>query len=340
MAVAIGQITITDFNDAVSLTGFIESNKERTIIYNPDTSVYTPDWSESSLILDAKVFKPGTGGPIEVTDDLAESIIWQRRVNAGSWGAVVAGDGETASLVKNKRLTVNQNRLAGNNRVIEYRATAKYTDPSTNLTVDHVMIIEFDKRSNGSAVVTALCRTPNGNTFHNEVPASYIAKVELYRGAILDTNLVNYSWSKLNVGSGVWEAVNGATSNELTVTRDMVNGYAVFRGECYDNDPSSPTYEQTLKDTVAFVDMLDPLQMVIQSSGGTTFKNGVGTTDLTARLFRHGEEVDAAGTGYTYSWTKKDQGGSPSSFGSGKTVSVGTADVNVNTIFFCEAVKN
>ena len=339
MAVAVGQITITDFNDAVSLTGFIASNKVRTVLYNPDASSFNPDWGTSSLILDVKVFKPGTGGPAEVTDDLTQDIVWQRRVNGGSWGAVSTGDGETTSLTKKKRLTVDQNRLSGNNHSIEYRATAKYTDPLTNLTVDHVMEIEFSRISNGSAVVTAICKTPGGNTFHNEEPASLEAKVELYRGALLDTTLVTYSWSKLNVGAGTWSIVSGATANTLTVTRGMVDGYAVFRAEVYDNDPSSPTYQQTITDTIAFVDMMDPLQLVIEASSGTVFKNGVGNTDLTARLFRHGEEIDAAGTAYTYTWTKKDQGGSPGSFGTGKTKSVGTSDVNANTTFFCEATK-
>ena len=339
MAVAVGQITITDFNDAVSLTGFIASNKVRTVLYNPDASSFNPDWGSSSLILDVKVFKPGTGGPVEVTDDLAQNITWQRRINGGTWGAVSSGDGESTSLTKAKRLTVNQNRLTGGSNSIEYRATAKYTDPLTNLTVDHVMEIEFSRVSHGSAVVTAICRTPAGNTFHNEEPASLEAKVELYRGAILDTTLVSYSWSKLNVGAGTWSAVSGATSNTLTVTRGMVDGYAVFRAEVYDNDPSSPTYQETITDTIAFVDMMDPMQLVIEAANGTVFKNGVGSTDLTARLFRHGVEIDAAGTAYTYAWSKKDQGGSLTSFGTGKTKSVGTSDVNVNTTFFCEATK-
>ncbi len=341
MAVAVGQITLTDFNDAVSLTGFRASNKKRTILFNPDASTFTPDWSESSLVLDAKVFKPAMGGPEEVTDTLSKNIVWQRRVNGGSWVAVAVGDGETLSLTKNKRLTVDQNRLAGDNHSIEYRATAEYTDPKTNLTVEHVMEIEFSKVSSGSAVVTALCSSPNGNTFHNEYPASLEAKVQLYRGSLLDTDLVEYSWSKLNVGTGLWEAIAGQTDSTLTITRDMVDGYAVFRGEVYDNDPSSSTYEDTITDTVAFVDMMDPLQLEIVSSNGQVFKNGVGSTDLTARLFRHGKEIDVGGTEYSYAWSIKHQSEtSPSSFGTGKTVNVGTEDVNVNTTFFCEATKN
>lgn len=49
--------------------------------------------------------------------------------------------------------------------------------------------------------------------------------------------------------------------------------------------------------------------MVVESTAGNTFKNSSGSTSLKARLYRKGEELDTAGTGYTYKWSKRDKNG-------------------------------
>jgi hypothetical protein len=45
---------------------------------------------------------------------------------------------------------------------------------------------------------------------------------------------------------------------------------------------------------------------VIVSSRGGYFRNGNGTTNLTAKLFRAGVEIDVNGTEYEYEWTHTD----------------------------------
>ena len=51
MSKAQGQFTIVDLNDAVTLTGFINSNLAKTQMYNPDNDSYTPDWATTNLVL-------------------------------------------------------------------------------------------------------------------------------------------------------------------------------------------------------------------------------------------------------------------------------------------------
>ena len=53
MSKAQGQFTIVDLNDAVTLTGFINSNLAKTQMYNPDNDTYTPDWSNNKSGIDA-----------------------------------------------------------------------------------------------------------------------------------------------------------------------------------------------------------------------------------------------------------------------------------------------
>ena len=59
--VATGQITIIDYNDALTLSGFITSNVVKTQMYNPDNDSYTPNWASSPfLVLTPSLYRIGT----------------------------------------------------------------------------------------------------------------------------------------------------------------------------------------------------------------------------------------------------------------------------------------
>ena len=115
-----------------------------------------------------------------------------------------------------------------------------------------------------------------------------------------------------------------------------------FKCSIKDVDPASNTYNQTFEDSVVFIDQSDPIQVTVDSSAGNVFKNGEGSTTLTARLFRAGAEIDTAGTKYTYKWYKRDAGGDPIDFSdgsankTGKTMTVGSAEVDVKATFTVE----
>ena len=51
MSTAQGQFTIIDYNDALTLTGYIGSNLAKTQMYNPDNGSYNPDWASTNLVL-------------------------------------------------------------------------------------------------------------------------------------------------------------------------------------------------------------------------------------------------------------------------------------------------
>jgi len=121
----------------------------------------------------------------------------------------------------------------------------------------------------------------------------------------------------------------------------MVAGLQQFKVKITDNDASSPTHGDSFFDVIAFTDMTDPIQVVIESSAGTVFKNGVGSTNLTAKLYQNGAEIDSAGSGYTYTWTITDKDGTARTFAddssskTGKTIAVGTSDVDVKSTITC-----
>ena len=100
----------------------------------------------------------------------------------------------------------------------------------------------------------------------------------------------------------------------------------------------SCSYNSKFYDVCTFIDNSDPLQVIVSSTGGDVFKNGVGTTVLTAVCYQAGVEVDAAGSG-SYTWTKYDKNGAiDTAWGTngtktGKTLSVSTSDVDTKATF-------
>ena len=60
MSKAQGQLTIIDYNDALTLTGYIGSNLAKTQMYNPDNGSYTPGWKTKNLVLTPGLYVIGT----------------------------------------------------------------------------------------------------------------------------------------------------------------------------------------------------------------------------------------------------------------------------------------
>lgn len=341
-----GQFTITDLNDATTLTGYIGSNLAKTQMFNPDNDTYNPDWSKTNLVLTPSLYVAGTAADKIATADV-QAVKWYEGT---SETAITSGGAYALSGAKNHILTVKQNVLAGLPGK-DYRCEATYIDPVTKLSIRHVMTITFSRVVNGSGITDLIVNTPEGNVFKNGDVESLKAKAELWRGSVVDTTSVTYQWyvmdSTVTVdeGGGIgWKKLadaagkyTGAATTQLTIFAAAVDGYAVFKCMATDTDATSATYNQKFSDTAAIVDQSDPLQVIIQSTGGDVFKNGEGSTILTAKCYQAGEEVDMEGKG-TYTWSKYDKDGTLVAGYSktGKTLSVGSADVAVKATFMCE----
>jgi len=360
MTIATGQITIIDYNDALTLTGFISSNHPKTQQYNPDNASYNPDWSSVNLVLTPSLFKLGSSTDI-ITNVAVTSIKWFE-ASAPSTQLVTNTD-YTVGTTGAKALTVKTNKLAGLPSK-DWICEVTYHDPTTNLDLLYKLVISFNRVVNGGGIADAVAWCPNGNIFKNGTPATIITKADLWRGSVVDTSLVTYQWYKqdpsITSGSGSlydagagagWRKLTdlastytGCTTASMTVYPAGVTNYAVFKIQIKDTDPASNTYNQYFYDTLTIIDQSDPIQVSVTSSGGDVFKNGVGSTVLTAKLFQAGAEIDATGTTYAYKWYQYDQnsvlnpnfGGAGIAFKTGKTLAVGDADVTVKATFMVE----
>lgn len=367
MPIATGQFTIIDYNDALTLTGFIGSNHPKTQQYNPDNAQYSPSWDTAStpagtnLVLTPSLF---------ILGDTADKIA-AAEVQSIQWYEVIAGvetaingttTNYTASAAGAKTpisLTVKKNVLAGLASK-DFICKIVYKDATTLLDLTHKMSISFSRVVNGGGIADAVAWCPDGNIFKNGTIATIKAHCDLWRGSVIDSTLVTYQWYKqdasvvVDEGAGVgWKKLidvanthTGTTSSDLIIYAAAVANIAVYKCQIKDTDSASNTYNQFFYDTVTVVDQSDLIQLSIVSSGGDVFKNGVGSTTLTAKVFRSGTEITANYAAANFKWYRYDKdgtldpnfGGAGVSFKTGKTLSVGDADVTVKATFVVELV--
>ena len=353
MSKAQGQFTIIDYNDALTLTGYIGSNLAKSQMFNPDNATYSPDWSTTNLVLTPSLYVIGT-----TTDKITSTNVTSVKWYVGSSTTALTSSGNYAlSGAKNHILTVKGNVMAGLPG-IDYRCVITYKDDSTGLSITHPLTISFSRVVNGGGIVDLLVTTPKGNVFKNSEVATLTAKAELWRGSTVDTTNVTYKWgimdssvtstssSGYDASFGVgWRKLSdttgmysGTTTATITIYAAAVDSYAVFKCVATDSDSTSNTYNSTFNDVATFIDNSDPIQVVITSTGGDVFKNGVGSTVLTAVVYQAGTEIDADGKG-TYTWTKYNKDGAvDTSWGTsgsktGKTLSVSSSDVATKATF-------
>jgi hypothetical protein len=334
MAVSVGQITIMDFNDGLTLTGFIASNHTKNVRYDGNNESYTPDFTTSPLVLTPSLFVAGSSSDIMLSGTDVQSVSWKRKAN-NQTGENNLSAGESAGASFPKALTISSQPFSSAVFSVEYICTIVYRDPATSLDLIYKNAVTIQKVSEGNNIAIAEITADPGFAFKNGQPASITLSAHLYRGATKDTTNLTYVWERLVAGS--WTTISGASSATYTVTGAMVASLQQFRvsisdtvaGDSYTSDPAT------------VLDFNDPIQVVIESTGGMVFKNGIGTSILRAKLFQNQQEIDLDGSTYTYTWSVLDKDGSARSFAdamlskTGKSIAVSTGDVQVKSTFIC-----
>lgn len=354
MAQAQGQFTIIDYNDAITLTGYISANNSKTQMFNPDNGSYTPDWSVSPyMILTPSLYVAGTStDKMTVASSGVQSVKWYDGATQITANANYAFSGTYSHI-----LTIKTNTLAGLPGK-DYKVEIVYNDATTGLDLTYVTSISLSRVVNGSGITDLIVTTPSGNIFKNDEVASLTATAELWRGSTVDTTNVTYKWAMMDssvastsstgydadFGLGWRKLTNttnmyqGCTTDTLTIYAGAVDSFATVKCIAIDTDSASATYNGKFTDVASFIDVTDPFSVVITSTGGDVFKNGAGSTTLTAHVYQAGVEIDTTGTA-TYTWSKYNSSGTQVNFANGnqtktgKTLSIDGSDVDIKATF-------
>lgn len=364
---ASGQITITDLYDAPSVYSWISASQATAQTYNNTASTYSPNYPTTPQALTLNLTKAGSTVSLLGAD--VSNVKWKKTVGnvTTEITSTTSTDVEYKSGSANSVLTTKVNIPVANNAVI-WTVEGTWKDPVTSMPVAFSATISLTLVQLAKASVTPNVYTPNGDFFRNNLPASLTINADLYKDGAISTGSKKIKWfasdssvsTSQDADGGVgWRKITATTGSVGEVansgfdvavaTQGVLTVYpeAVINGQTYKvviTDNVGGTAGTKVTQYTTLKDMDDPIMLVVESTGGNVIKNGAGSTTLSARLFRNGEEIDAGGTLYAYKWTKwqnnvmvKNFGGTGVAFKTGKTLAVGSADVNLNTTFKAEA---
>lgn len=344
MALTQGQFTIIDYNDALSAICFINSNLARTQAYTQDADTYTPDFVTTHMVLKPEAYIIGS------TTNIIKNVT-NGKWYAGSTWITSSTDGYVLGNAASEwTLTITKNILTGAGQ--DYIFEGDYLDDTTGLTIKIKASMSLSLVKNGTGIADLVVLTPNGYTFKNAAQTDYLTAKAEWRGEIDGTKAyqwqvyTNGAWTNISNATGKYA---GATTDTLTIYSAVVNSYAIIRCKCtVTKDGSSTDYY----DTCNFIDLSDPLQLVIDSSAGGVFKNSTGSTTLHAILYQNGTVIDPWVSGkaetayiYKYTWHIRDKDGNAGTFHdgtsskTGKKIDVTHEDVDVKAVFVCEVEK-
>ena len=366
--IAAGQITVVDVSDAPVLNAFITASRPTTQVYSQSSGNYNPSYASTPQVLTLNLTKAGsTASIVGGTSNVR-------------WFYV---DGATKIEITSKTTTDNQFVSGVNNQVLtsklnldvskggaRFEVTGVWRDPLTGLDVNFSADIDLFLTQIGKETQVLNVYAGNGTTFRNNTPASLTVNADLYRGNVLtndnkqfkffyqDTSITGSTVTGYDADGGIgWHLCSSKTAGQtpnveptatttsqgiLTVTAAAVVNAQTFKVVCINKSGAFNGSKTTGLCTL--VDMSDPYSLMLDSSAGNIFKNSQGATTIKARLYRNGEELDTAGTGKTYKWSKYDKngvmdanfGGKGNAYKTGKTITVNATEIAAKAMLKCE----
>lgn len=338
-AIARGQITIVDLNDAKSLHLFLGSNSAATQIFNRDNKSYVPDYQTTPLVIKPELYVSGTSS--NIIGSAKGAPVWS--INGNTTLTTFGGTVGTSSPWA---LTINQNMSTVAQMRID--CTVIYTDPDTGVDLTVKASITITKSENAGSLCCAIATCPNGSIFKNNDVTSLKAHCDFWRGGSIDTSKVSYLWQKLV--SGAWKNMTSANAgyntSEVTINASDVLNYETFRCEVTDTDPSSGQQQTKFYDYVSFSDLSDPYVVEVSSTTGDKLVNGTGSTTLKSVVWQNGlpfSDTDA-GKKFVFTWRKYNANGTAdntwgdatSHTKTGASITVLASEVTGKGTFVCE----
>lgn len=129
-------ITFLDYTDSRKLEVYISSNHPTVQIYNPNNKTYSPNWSDTNLILSATVFLDS----IDITDDPKVSVSWYKQIDTS----------EPNLIITSKSLTRSTNEMSGTTTIITYICKVSYDN---NLKAEaRIVFNRSDTGTNGQSI--------------------------------------------------------------------------------------------------------------------------------------------------------------------------------------------
>lgn len=235
---------------------------------------------------DGAITYTGSGTTLRLFEGATELAYDGAGVNNGTWKVGTTASGITRGSLTDSGLYLtvgNHSAMTGNTASVTFSITGKRANGTAiALSVTQTLSIA-QQGATGTPAVVLTVYAPNGSVFTNQVGTLLLSAVG-YSGANQITTGATYQWKKYTGGS--WVTISGATASTLSVSGADVAGLQAYKCEM--------TYGGVVySGTITLTDKTDNYQASISSTGGDTFRNGVGSSAMVCRLWQNGAEADA-----------------------------------------------
>lgn len=206
-AVSFGQITLTDLTDIGNLSVYPTANQPLSVIYNPDQSSYTPNWSSTNLVCTPVIYYGGT----QLTASTSGlSITWTRQ--EGTAAATALTTGETKQT--DGSLKVTANKFTTSSTMISYIVIVNYTEPESGTVLTAEGKITFSMVKQASSAKT--CSITGDTVFKYNTSQSIVGATSITLTATV--NNVSISAWQYQKSDGTWATYPSSnTGQTLTV---------------------------------------------------------------------------------------------------------------------------
>lgn len=213
------------------------------------------------------------------------TIKWQY-LNGSTWTDLGTSNNVSFSGTGNKEITISPSTSGWTNNTLRLKA---YVSNDSSV-YDTFTVSKAIDGINGVSPIGFTIFAPNGKEIYNGNKDSVKIDAFVTEGVldITKNDNVNYKWYYLNpltLNPEKKKEANGASGYSYSVPAADIPVSLVIKCEA--------TYKnQTYSQTLSVEDKMDPVQLLAESEGGTTFKNGTGESFLYAKLIQNGKELD------------------------------------------------
>ena len=207
------QITIIDLTDGRRVMALLNPNKPSSVIYDPDTSKYLPDYGVDPLVITPQLLVEGKSEDLITS---ATSIRWAYQRNSFGTLLDITESTDTFKLGSGrvKTLTISKN-IFSTDQSIRIYCYITYDDPATKKTYMGMATLEVNKLVNGSSGRDAVLGSLSNDAKYLAVSdfkqtkfSNVATTLSIYDG-IIDVS-GNYTYSKTE-SSGVRGTLVGNT---------------------------------------------------------------------------------------------------------------------------------
>lgn len=334
-------ITITDLNDAMQMTCYLNASLGEVQSWNKDTKQPLEDYTKTANVITPSVYIAGSSdrqaiqsASYEITETGQTAVTVTSASNVSGFSV----DATTNALSVKKNLS---------GAYMNIRATIMSKD---NLGRDVTMSpgITISRNENSTSALVVNIVADKGLAFDSANPTQLTAKAVAIRGGAVDSSFITWKWEKLV--DGAWQTITTGVSttadaSTLTMNSDDVDNFLNCRVTASDSEiKDSASYYFT------FEDKTDPYSVQLMTYTGDVIKNGTGDTTIYASVY-HGTELvedkDTTTKQFTYTWELYDKDGTKKAWkdatnksGKGLTsVVVEAADVVNKATVICKVTK-